>query len=159
MPWNVRVEAAFMGLDQQHWLPYDVLVKADRASMLASLEMRTPYLHHELAELAATIPLRVHTRKRGKHILREVLARTGLPFEHRAPKQAFRVPLSNWLRTSVAGTFSEQLATSSAYSEGWFDRGAVKQLFEAHRAGKADHSQVLWPVFAFACWLDGWRTG
>lgn len=156
LPWGFPVEGAFMTLDQLQWLPDDVLQKADRASMLTSLEMRTPFLNRELAELAASIPLSVHMRGGGKHILRKVLERTGV---HLAPsgKRAFRVPLKDWLRGALVPLVDEQLEGSAVYAEGWFDRERIRQLSDEHRGGAADHSAVLWPVIAFACWLDAWR--
>ena len=77
IPWGASVASSFMSLDQLQWLPDDVLQKADRATMMASLEMRTPYLNRELAELAASIPLSVHMRDGGKYVLRQVLAGQG----------------------------------------------------------------------------------
>ncbi|MBA2476538.1 MAG: asparagine synthase (glutamine-hydrolyzing), partial [Actinobacteria bacterium] len=67
-----RVEGDFMRLDQLRWLPDDILAKADRATMRASLEFRTPFLHRELAELAASIPASTHVAGGGKRLLRQV---------------------------------------------------------------------------------------
>jgi asparagine synthase (glutamine-hydrolysing) len=158
-PAGTSVYTAFMYLDQRHWLVDDVLAKADRATMLASLEMRTPFLSRELAALAAQVPLREHLRGKGKHVLREVLRGLDLPQEPGRPKQAFRVPVGDWLRGSLGGRFEEQLSNGPAYREGWFDPAGVRAVMNEHLSGIADHSNVLWPVFAFSCWLDQQRGG
>lgn len=158
IPWGLPVSSAFMTVDQLRWLPDDVLQKADRATMLASLEMRTPYLSRDLAELAASIPLSVHLRDGGKYVLRRVLQRTGVPLAAGRAKRAFRVPVADWLRDPLADLLDQQLASSAAYDEGWFDREGVRRLVTEHRSGTADHSAELWPVITFSCWLDSWRA-
>ncbi len=155
---HARIASAFMTLDQLRWLPDDVLQKADRATMMTSLEMRTPYLSRDLVELAASIPLSVHMRDGGKYVLRQVLARMGAPLTSRRTKRAFRVPLAEWLRDPLAPLLAEQLASSAVYTEGWFDRDAVRRLVDEHDRRVADHSAVLWPLITFACWLDAWRA-
>jgi asparagine synthase (glutamine-hydrolysing) len=156
-PAGVSVQAAFMYLDQTHWLVDDVLAKADRATMLASLEMRTPFLSREIAGLAAAVPTGVHARGNGKHVLRQVLARLDLPEHPGRRKQAFRVPVDDWLRGPLAASFREQLGGSTMYEEEWFDRRGVRTMAEDHARGSADHSAVLWPVYVFGCWLDRMR--
>jgi len=158
IPAGTSVASAFMTLDQLRWLPDDVLQKADRASMLASLEMRTPFLDREIVELAASIPISVHMRNGGKYILRQMLARTGVATAGNRRKRAFRVPLSDWLRGPLVSMLTEQLECSAAYGEGWFDRDNSRRLVEEHVSGAADNSAILWPLVTFSCWLDAWRT-
>jgi asparagine synthase (glutamine-hydrolysing) len=146
--------AELMRLDQMHWLPDDVLAKADRATMLTSLEMRTPFLHREVAEFAAAVPVQTHLRDGGKALLRRLLTELiGPDYANRA-KRAFSVPRSDWLRGALAPTVEAQLQDSATYLDGWFDRARVKALFDAHRQRERDHSDVLWPIFALSCWLD-----
>ncbi|MEA2228304.1 MAG: hypothetical protein QOF04_1934 [Solirubrobacteraceae bacterium] len=147
-----------MLLDQMHWLPDDVLVKADRAGMRVSLEIRTPYLHRELAEFAAGVSEHLHVRGRGKALLRSLLDEVA-PSRGRTPprpKTAFRVPAADWLRGPLAPVLDRQLAAGSAFAEGWFDRGQATRLVREHAAGE-DRSSVLWPVLAFGLWLDRLR--
>jgi asparagine synthase (glutamine-hydrolysing) len=147
--------AGLMRLDQMRWLPDDVLAKADRATMLASLEMRTPFLHREVAEFAASLPVELHLRGGGKMLLRRLLADlVGEQHSTRA-KQAFRVPVADWLRGPLARPFEGQLRESALYRDGWFDRDAAQVRFARHRSGVADEAGVLWPLFALGCWLDG----
>ncbi|HYH87706.1 MAG TPA: asparagine synthase (glutamine-hydrolyzing) [Solirubrobacteraceae bacterium] len=148
---------AFMTLDQERWLPDDVLTKADRSSMLVSLEMRTPFLDRSLAEFAASVPVAMHAGPRGKRLLRSLLDQV-LPELRDAPrKTAFRVPLAQWLRGPLRPTLEAQIADGSAFAEQWLDRAAVSRVVDEHMAGGADHSRLLWSVLALGCWLDAQR--
>jgi asparagine synthase (glutamine-hydrolysing) len=156
---NGAITDRFMRLDQRHWLPDDVLAKADRSTMLVSLEMRTPYLHPELAELAAGVPGQKHTTGGDKALLRSAFSDLA-PLKHRdRPKTAFRVPVSHWLRGPLKGALGEQLDRGALVEEGWFDRGPLATMVEAHQAGEADWTRVLWPVLALGLWLDAFRAG
>jgi len=151
------VAGAVMRLDQTRWLPDDVLAKADRASMLASLEVRTPFLHRELAELAASVPVSVHLRDGGKSLLRAVLREVVPAADHGRSKVAFRVPAAEWLRGPLAAMVAEQVRDGALYREGWFDRNAARAAFAEHRRGIADRSSVLWPLLALGVWLERLR--
>ena len=151
--------AGLIDLDLAYWLADDVLAKADRATMRSSLEMRTPFLERELAELACSIPVASHLRGGGKHLLREVLKRVVPNAVRRRPKRAFRVPAREWLRGPLAPLLHDQLQTGSLFEEGWFDRGAVAQLHHEHTSGSADYTEVLWTLLALGLWLDGVRGG
>jgi asparagine synthase (glutamine-hydrolysing) len=153
---GASLPGAFMALDQRSWLQDDVLAKADRASMLVSLEMRTPYLHRELAELAARVPPSVHLARGGKQLLRGALDRVA-PHAPRRPKQAFRVPAADWLRGPLRATLEDQIAGSRVYADGLLDPQAVRDRVNRHVAGGRDESAVLWPVLALGLWLDGRR--
>jgi asparagine synthase (glutamine-hydrolysing) len=130
-------------------------VKADRAGMRVSMEIRTPYLNRELAEFAATVPDRVHAGRRGKEVLRALFAQIAPETAaRRRPKTAFRVPAVQWLRGPLAPLLDHQLAEGRAFEEGWFDRGAVRDVVREHRDGGRDASAELWPLLAFGLWLD-----
>jgi asparagine synthase (glutamine-hydrolysing) len=146
--------ARIMRLDQTLWLPDDVLAKADRASMLVSLEVRTPYLDRRLAEFAAMVPASVHCQGRGKSLLRGVLARVLPEIQPTRPKAAFRVPAAEWLRGSLAPLISDQLRDGSLYRDGWFDRGAVGRLAMEHQSRTQDWSAVLWHILSLGLWMD-----
>jgi asparagine synthase (glutamine-hydrolysing) len=148
--------ARLMALDQETWLPDDVLAKADRASMLVSLELRTPYLQRELVELAAMLPPAAHNAGGGKAVLRQLLREAPVDVRPRR-KHAFQVPAAEWLRGALRPTVDRQLRSGSAFTEGWFDREAVGALYSEHVDGIRDHSATLWPVLAFGVWLDTFR--
>lgn len=148
------VVGSLMRLDLLRWLPHDVLVKADRATMQASLELRTPYLSRELAEFAASVPSSVHVRHGGKMLLRRLAGELVPALGHGNKKTAFRSPCGQWLRGPLLPKLREQLGESALYSDGWFDRTTVGRLVERHRTGQEDLTSTLWPVFALACWYD-----
>ncbi len=150
---TTSVPQALMHLDQKHWLPDDVLVKTDRASMLVSLEARTPYLHRELAEFAASVAPGAHLANGGKALLRALLADV-LPDGASRPKTAFRVPAADWLRGPLAPVLSRQLDAGCLYAEGWLDAAAASVAAAEHAAGQRDNSHVLWPLLALGLWLD-----
>jgi asparagine synthase (glutamine-hydrolysing) len=143
-----------MVLDQRQWLPDDVLVKADRAGMRVSMEIRTPYLNRELAEFAASVPDHVHAGRRGKELLRALLEQIAPEAARRRPKTAFRVPAADWLRGPLAPLLEHQLAEGAAFSEGWFDRAEATRMVREHQTGAGDRSAALWPLLAFGLWLD-----
>ncbi len=145
-----------MNLDQIDYLADDVLVKTDRASMLVSLEIRTAFLHRGLAELAASIDTPLHLGGGGKALLRRMLPKD-IPSSHRFGryrKTAFRVPAGQWLRGPLAPVLERQLQDGVIYSEGYFERAAVRELVREHHSGAADHSDQLWPLLSFGLWAD-----
>jgi asparagine synthase (glutamine-hydrolysing) len=152
-----------MHLDQVHYLPDDVLVKSDRASMLVSLEMRTAFLHAGLAELAGSLDTSLHLGGArdalggaGKALVREMLPPGVLaPSAGRIyRKTAFRVPAAEWLRGPLAPVLARQLERGVIYSEGYFDRRAVGALVREHVSAEHDHSERLWPLLSFGLWAD-----
>ncbi len=141
-----------MRLDARTWLPDDVLAKADRASMLASLELRAPFLARELVEFAASVPTSAHLAGGGKHLLREALAHVLPGLGGRRRKVAFRVPLAEWLRGPLLPILENQLDGGWLYTQGWFDARSVKHLVREHASCAADHAPTLWPLFALGSW-------
>jgi asparagine synthase (glutamine-hydrolysing) len=146
-----------MRLDQLHWLPDNVLMKADRASMLVGLEVRTPYLNRELAEFAATVPPLTHTAMGGKALLRRLLGSLLPGGAPRRRKTAFRVPADEWLRGPLAPLVERQLGRGAIFEEGLFDRNAARRIASQHFGGGCDWTHVLWPLLSLGVWLDGFR--
>ena len=146
-----------MHLDQVHYLPDDVLVKTDRASMLVSLEIRTAFLHAGLAELAGSLDTSMHLGGRrqgarardaaGRHLSRRAAsgATARRPSGCRPPSGC----AARWRRV-----LQRQLERGSIYSEGYFDRGAAERLVREHAASTHDHSDQLWPLLSLGLWAD-----
>lgn len=155
---NGSPEAELMRHDQLQWLPDDVLAKADRAGMLVSLEIRTPYLHRELTEFAAAVGPAAHMEGEGKALLRALLAQLLPDMGRRRPKTAWRVPSAAWLRGPLAPLLEEQISHSPLFSEEWLKRDEVLRLASEHRSGLHDHSAVLWPVMTLGVWLGAFRS-
>ncbi len=145
-----------MRLDQVDYLPDDVLMKTDRAGMLASLEIRSVYLHQGLAELAASVDTSVHLRGRGKTLLHAILP-PGMDTPRspgRYRKTAFRAPAAEWLRGPLAPVLRRQVQSGVIYREGYFDRQAADVLVREHASCVRDHSDLLWPLLALGLWMD-----
>jgi asparagine synthase (glutamine-hydrolysing) len=145
-----------MRLDQVDYLPDDVLMKTDRAGMLASLEIRSVYLHGGLAELAASVDASVHLRGRGKALLHAMLP-PGMDTPRspgRYRKTAFRAPAAEWLRGPLAPALDRQIQSGVIYREGYFDRRAAETLVGEHASRACDHSDLLWPLLALGVWMD-----
>jgi asparagine synthase (glutamine-hydrolysing) len=147
----------FMTLDQHRYLPGDVLAKADRSTMLASLEMRTPFLDRDLAEFAARIPPDIHVAGGGKAILRHALSSYGLLANRRRRKVAFRTPTAEWLRGSLREQVEDEVLRGKAVTDGWFDRREMERVWCDHLSSRADESSVLWPIVVFGLWLTNER--
>jgi asparagine synthase (glutamine-hydrolysing) len=140
-------------LDYQWYLPGDLLMKTDIASMACSLEARSPFLDHQLIEFCAALPSAVKTDGRTRKIaLREafrgLLPQTILD----RPKQGFSIPLRAWLRGPLAALARELLVDQPRGIEEFFDVAAVRRMFEAHVSGRRNHAHRLWALMLFAQW-------
>lgn len=146
---------AMMHLDFIGYLPDDILVKLDRASMAASLEARCPLLDHRIAEFAWRLPrgLRVDGAG-GKKILRDLLARYVPPELTERPKQGFSVPVAAWLRGPLKDWAEDYLAEDRLARQGFFEPAEVRRLWDQHRTGWCNHTKVLWAMLVFQMWLD-----
>ncbi|HEY7754065.1 MAG TPA: asparagine synthase (glutamine-hydrolyzing) [Steroidobacteraceae bacterium] len=144
-----------MLIDLVTYLPDDILVKLDRASMAVSLETRVPFLDHRIVEFAWSLPLpfRVDART-GKRPLRRLLERH-LPaqlFERR--KQGFVVPIDAWLRGPLRPWAEALLADRRLREEGYLDADIVRRAWREHLSGARNHGHRLWGVLMFAAWLE-----
>jgi asparagine synthase (glutamine-hydrolysing) len=146
---------AFMELDQQQWLPDDVLFKTDRASMLNSQEVRAPYLERNLAEFANSVTAATHLAGSGKRLLRNALADRFPEVATRRPKTAFRVPGAEWLRGPLKPMLDDQIRHGTLIQEGFIDRETLHAAVSEHAAGE-DRTSTLWPVLALGLWLDSY---
>lgn len=143
--------------DLATWLPGDILVKADRASMAVALEVRAPFLDHRLFEQAMRIPPDRHLRGgRTKSFLRDALAPRLLPEALRRKKQGFSVPLRAWCKGAVGDAVAEAL--HDAPLREWIEPAAVEGLLARHRAGVGDHGEMLWAVLTLARFLRRWAA-
>ena len=145
-------------VDWRTYLPGDILVKVDRATMAYSLESRAPWLDHRLAELAATLPTPLKVRgHNGKTLFKEAVSRYIPPVLVQRRKMGFVVPLASWFRTSLKATF-EQTVLREAAAE-YLNLDAARNLWRQHQSGVRDHSSTLWNLLMLACWDSHHRRG
>lgn len=134
------------------YLPDDLLVKVDIASMASSLEARSPLLDYRVLEFAASLPPSLKLRGfRTKHILKKVAARLVPPSTVYRRKQGFAVPMAAWLRGPLRKPLEVFLGHPRFVRRGYFDQAAVRSCIDRHMAGQ-DHAAKLWALL----WLELW---
>ena len=142
--------AALQLLDLGTYLPGDLLLKADIASMAHSLELRSPFLDHDVVALGLALPDRLKTRGReGKVALRRAFA-DDLPGDVATRgKTGFGVPLGPWFRDDLRELARDLLAND----RGWFRPDTVGRLLDEHQSGHADHGHRLWCLLMLELWV------
>lgn len=145
-------------LDLKTYLPGDILVKVDRASMAVSLEARAPLLDHRFLEQSARIPQRLRIRGgRGKWLLRSALAGRLGPESLERPKQGFSIPLARWIRDDLAHRVEAALEGEACRT--LLDRGTLGLWWREHRERRRDRSDGLWALLFLAEWWPRWGGG
>ncbi len=141
-------------LDMALYLPDDILVKLDRASMAVSLEARVPLLDHRLVEQAWSLPR--HLKLRGgesKWILRQVLTRYVPRTLIDRPKMGFAVPIGDWLKAELRG-WAEELLRPAVLEGAGLKAAPVLSAWRRHLAGQGAHQHALWTVLMYLAWLE-----
>lgn len=154
LPENTDVLTQAMYFESTANLTCGMLVKVDRMSMAASLEVRCPLLDHRLVELAASLPPELKIRDgKGKYILIQAV-RDYLPASLLSRKKmGFGVPLKHWFRTSLKDFLTDHLLSARSRQRGVTSPGFVAQLIEEHRTGRRDNSQWLWTLLMLELWF------
>ena len=140
-------------VEAKTYLTGDLLTKVDRASMAHGLEVRVPFLDHELMEYAARMPPGYKLRDGvTKYILKQA-------FRDRLPEQVltrskmgFSMPLANWFRGELKGLFEERVFARDVCLTEWFDLEPVRTWWTEHQAGVHDHNRLFWCLLVLESW-------
>ena len=147
---------ALLALDLTGYLPDDLLVKLDRATMTASLEGRAPYLDHHLVEFACRLPVELKLRGLAtKRVLRRAVADLVPGAIRRRVKRGLTVPLAAWLAGPLL-PFAR--ATLARLDPAIFDRAAVHALLDEHVARRRDNRRELWTLVMLQLWREHWLS-
>jgi asparagine synthase (glutamine-hydrolysing) len=143
-----------LALDVESYLPYDLLVKMDIATMANSLEARSPFLDHEVMEFCARLPAGYKLRgMQLKHLLKKAGKRLLPPETLARRKMGFGVPVGNWMRGDLRPWAEDLLLSPRALKRGYFQPEALRQLVDGHLDGREDRSFQLWALV----WLELWH--
>lgn len=136
-------------------LPDIYLEKVDRSTMAASLEVRVPFLDHDLVDYVATLPSRLkipHGKK--KWLLKSALRGTVPDEILYGPKTGFNVPFGDWLQTSLKSMFFDHLSKFMRDQPDFLNGDYIRQLFARTSSGRQDHSFMLWKILNLMIWVN-----
>jgi asparagine synthase (glutamine-hydrolysing) len=159
-PWFARangagiVDAALL-TDLMTYLPNDLLVKVDIATMAVSLEARSPFLDHHVIEFAASLPEKLKLRGlTTKYLLKRVLRKL-LPAENlERRKMGFGVPIGHWFRGTLQPFLRDTLLSEKSFRRGLFQPQHVRKLVELHTRGERDYAPQLWTLLMLEMWFQ-----
>jgi asparagine synthase (glutamine-hydrolysing) len=142
-----------MAFDTHTYLPDDLLVKQDIASMACSLEVRAPLLDQQIMEFAASLPVSLKIRNgTTKYLLRAYLRGKVPESLIQRPKMGFGVPLKSWFRNELRSMTEDVLLSQAATQRGYFRKSVIEKLINRHGSGLFDHSYQLYALLVLEIW-------
>ena len=143
-----------MAADVASYLPYDLLVKVDITSMANSLEARSPFLDHEVMELAARFPVNLKYKDRQlKYLLKKTFPDLLPPENVNRRKMGFGVPVGDWFRGPLRDLLNDTLGSGDARTRDWLNQVEVRRLIDEHVTSRRDHAFQLWNLLMLELWL------
>jgi asparagine synthase (glutamine-hydrolysing) len=147
--------ARLQEIDLNVYLPSDLLVKTDRASMAHSLEARVPFLDKAVSDVALALPTSQKVRGFDKKRMLRQAVEPLLPREvTHGRKQGFSIPAAAWLRGELEPFAREALSPARVREQGWFDPDVVTAIVDRHVGGREDLSRQIWGLMAFSLWHE-----
>jgi len=156
-PWlpTNNFSAQMMFLDLTSYLPDDILVKVDRASMAVSLETRAPLLDHRIVEYAWKLPIHQKIKNlKGKEVLRKILEKYVPKNLIDRPKMGFAVPIHAWLRGPLKPWATELLNETKILKNNFFNPEPIQIMWKEHLSGRRNHQHALWHILMFQAWHE-----
>lgn len=148
---------AALALDRSNYLPGDLLTKVDRCSMMHGLEVRSPFMDHELVQFAAGLTTDQLLKGGPKRMLREAFAKDLPDFVFKRKKMGFAVPIGEWFRGELRSMLRENLFASNSFGRSHFDMKVVERLVDEHESQRVDHSQRLYALLMLELWWQQQR--
>ena len=141
--------------DISSYLPDDIFVKMDRASMSASLETRSPFVDREVLSFSQLLPnnLKINNGV-SKWILRKILEKNIPTNLFNRPKTGFGIPIHEWLRGPLRNWAEELLSKKRIDNDGYFDSGIIRKKWNQHLSGKFNYQYLIWNILMFNSWHD-----
>ncbi|WP_447986184.1 asparagine synthase (glutamine-hydrolyzing) [Nitrospira sp. Nam74] len=146
-------------IDTKTWLPDDLLVKADKMTMAASVELRVPFLDHRLVEFAARLPISLKIQKgESKYLLKKIME----PYLPRdviyRTKAGFPVPVSEWFKNGLKDLATGMLLNPKSAVSNYLDAGVIRGLLQEHKSGAGDYANELWGLLILESWFHEFRV-
>ncbi|MFA5142614.1 MAG: asparagine synthase (glutamine-hydrolyzing) [Candidatus Omnitrophota bacterium] len=141
--------------DVNTYLPDDLLVKVDIASMANSLEARSPFLDHKLMEFAAALPPQYKMRNFvKKHILKKALKGLVPAGNLHRRKMGFGMPVGAWFRGELKGFVRDTILSGNSFCSLYFNGEAVRKMIDDNAEMKRDHTYRLWALLMLELWYQ-----
>jgi asparagine synthase (glutamine-hydrolysing) len=140
-------------VDVKTYLPGDLLVKMDIATMAHSLEARSPFLDPEIMDLGASLPPDLKVRGTEKKVVLRDALRGWIPDSILdRPKWGFAIPLAEWFRNDLREYVAEVLFDPRTTARGYFRQDVIRQYYQSHVDGRMDNSPRLWALLMLELW-------
>jgi asparagine synthase (glutamine-hydrolysing) len=157
--WPPLMGGDFLCIDQNYYLPDDILYKTDRMSMAHSLEVRPPFLDHRIVEFAARLPRDLKVRGTTlKYVLRELM-RDKLPSSVLSrKKEGFDIPAHQWLRSCLRPLVHDTLNRESIEATGLFRWPVLNRYLTDHLERRANYGYHIWGLLTMFLWMKRWKV-
>ena len=147
--------SSLLYVDSKTWLPDDLLLKADKMTMAASVELRVPFLDHKIVEFSASLPHHFKIYKgQGKFILKKTMEKYLPKSTIYRKKMGFAVPTRRWFAGDLLGPAKDIIFSKRIIDSGFFRKAYLKTMFERHEKGKEDYSRRIFSLLVLYHWLD-----
>ncbi len=149
----------YLTVDQNYYLPDDILYKTDRMSMAHSLEVRPPFLDHRIVEFAALLPQRLKIRGGTQKVVLRELMRGKLPEAVlNRKKTGFDIPTHDWFRGVLRGLLMDTVTPEATAATGIFDGRAIEALIRDHMERRINAGYHLWGLLTLFLWMKRWKV-